>query len=129
MPPMQKVTDIFAQQKLTFSFELFPPKTEEGLFKLLNTMPMLCDLKPDFISCTYGAGGGSREKTLDIVEHIQSSYGIAAMAHLTCMAHTKEEIKSILDHSKRKDLGLMEKGVCRFLCYNEDLYLLPWCLD
>src|SRR5277367_4988913 len=94
-PPMQKITDIFAHQKLTFSFELFPPKTEEGYLKLLNTMHQLCVLKPDFISCTYGAGGGSREKTLDIAQHIQSFHGIAAMAHLTCAAHTRGEIKSI----------------------------------
>ena len=48
MPPMQKITDIFAHKKLTFSFELFPPKTEEGYVKLLNTMPLLCDLKAGF---------------------------------------------------------------------------------
>lgn len=91
------LVDLFKNRSRTFSFEVFPAKTPEGYVKLLETLKSLCALKPDFISCTYGAGGGSREKTLDIVEHIQKTYDIAAMAHLTCMAHTKEEIKNILD--------------------------------
>ena len=91
------LVDLFKNRSRTFSFEVFPAKTPEGYVKLLETLKSLCALKPDFISCTYGAGGGSREKTLDIVEHIQNSHGIAAMAHLTCMAHTREEIKNILD--------------------------------
>jgi len=105
MPPMQKITDIFAHQKLTFSFELFPPKTEEGYLKLLNTIPLLSDLKPDFISCTYGAGGGSREKTLGLVEHIQNHHHIPSVAHLTCVLHTKNEIKDILTEMKQRGVS------------------------
>ena len=88
----------------TFSFELFPPKTEEGYKKLLATIPLLCALGPDFISCTYGAGGGSREKTLDIVEHIQNHHHVASVAHLTCVLHTKKEIKDILNEMKRRGI-------------------------
>src|ERR1039458_1069760 len=101
---MQKITDIFAHKKLTFSFELFPPKTEEGYSKLLNTAQQLCDLKPDFISCTYGAGGGSREKTLEIVEHIQNHHHVLSVAHLTCVLHVKHEIKNILLEMKRRNI-------------------------
>jgi methylenetetrahydrofolate reductase (NADPH) len=102
MAGMQKITNIFEHQKLTFSFELFPPKTDEGYSKLLNSLPMLCALKPDFISCTYGAGGGSREKTLSLVEHIQNQHQTTSVAHLTCVLHTKNEIKDILtDMNKR----------------------------
>ncbi|MCH6546300.1 MAG: methylenetetrahydrofolate reductase [Deltaproteobacteria bacterium] len=61
--------DNFASKSRTYSFELFPPKTEQEYQKLLETIALLCKLNPDFISCTYGAGGGSREKTFDIVEH------------------------------------------------------------
>ncbi len=93
---MALLTEVFKAKEHTFSFEVFPAKTPEGHVKLLETIKGLCVLKPDFISCTYGAGGGSREKTLDIVEHIQKSYDIAAMAHLTCASHTRAEIKSIL---------------------------------
>jgi len=113
MRPMPKITDIFNNQKLTFSFELFPPKTEEGYSKLINAMPVLCGLKPDFISCTYGAGGGSREKTLDIVEHIQNQNHVPSVAHLTCVLHTKDEIKGILAQMKRR-------GICNVLALRGD---------
>jgi len=110
---MQKITGIFAHQKPTFSFELFPPKTEEGYLKLINRMPQLCALKPDFISCTYGAGGGSREKTLDIVEHIQKQHHIPSVAHLTCVLHTKDAINGILTEMKRR-------GICNVLALRGD---------
>lgn len=98
------LADIFKNKSRTFSFEVFPAKTAEGHAKLLETLKGLCALKPDFISCTYGAGGGSREKTLDIVEHIQNSHGTAAMAHLICMAHTREEIRGILADIKHRKI-------------------------
>src|SRR5580698_4601161 len=113
MPPMQKITDVFAQKRQTFSFELFPPKTPEGYSKLLGSMPAICALKPDFISCTYGAGGGSREKTLDIVEHIQNDRHTPSVAHLTCVLHTKNEIKNILEEMKRR-------GICNVLALRGD---------
>ena len=62
-------------------------------------------MKPDFISCTYGAGGGSREKTLDIVEHIQNHHNIPSVAHLTCVLHTKDEIKDILTEMKTRGIS------------------------
>jgi methylenetetrahydrofolate reductase (NADPH) len=102
---MQKITDIFSPEKKTFSFEFFPPKTEEGTSKLLNTIPVFCDLQPDFISCTYGAGGGSRDKTLDIVEHIQNRYRVPSVAHLTCVLHTRDEIKDILTEMKKRGIS------------------------
>jgi methylenetetrahydrofolate reductase (NADPH) len=89
---------------VSISFELFPPKTEEGYQKLLGVIDQLAGLKPNFISCTYGAGGGSREKTLDIVEHIQKKHHIASVAHLTCVLHTKEEIRAILEDMKRRGI-------------------------
>src|SRR5271167_4264443 len=108
-----KISDIFLHQKTTFSFELFPPKTEEGYAKLLNIIHALGSLKPDFISCTYGAGGGSREKTLDIVKHIQNHHQIPSVAHLTCVLHTKNEIKDILAEMKRS-------GICNLLALRGD---------
>lgn len=99
---MKKITDIFQSREKTFSIELFPPKTSTGYEQLLVTIASLAALKPDFISCTYGAGGGSRGKTLDIVEHIQTIHNIPAIAHLTCVCHTKEEIKDILSEINRR---------------------------
>ncbi|MCA9409284.1 MAG: methylenetetrahydrofolate reductase [NAD(P)H] [Candidatus Omnitrophica bacterium] len=94
---MQKITDIFKTKNKTFSFELFPPKTEKGYENLIETIKELSALKPDFISCTYGAGGGSRDKTIDIVEHIEQKHQISGLAHLTCVLHTKEEIRKIVE--------------------------------
>ena len=94
---MKKLTEIFKEKDKTFSFELFPPKTQEGYEKLLGTIDELSKLKPDFISCTYGAGGGSRDKTLEIVKNIQDKHKIIGVHHLTCVIHTKDEIKIILD--------------------------------
>ncbi len=88
----------------TISFELFPPKTPEGSTKLLGTIEQLVGLNPNFFSVTYGAGGGSRDKTLDIVAHIQDKHKIPAVAHLTCVLHTKDEIKNILQ--AMKDRGI-----------------------
>jgi methylenetetrahydrofolate reductase (NADPH) len=102
-----------SDQKLTFSFELFPPKTEEGYKKLLTTIPLLCALGPDFISCTYGAGGGNRGKTLDIVEHIQNVHHVPSIAHLTCVLHTKKELNAILNEMKRR-------GIARVLALRGD---------
>ena len=93
---MNKITEIFKAKEKTYSFELFPPKTDQGFANLLNTIEQMSALKPDFISCTYGAGGGNRDKTLEVVQHIQDKHHIAGLAHLTCVLHTKEEIKKIL---------------------------------
>jgi len=76
-------------------------------------MRLLCDLAPDFISCTYGAGGGSREKTLDIVEHLQNLHHVPSVAHLTCVLHTKDEIMGILTEMKRR-------GICNVLALRGD---------
>ena len=101
---MKKLPEIFLNKPQTFSFELFPPKTPEGYEKLLHTISLLCKLKPDFISCTYGAGGSSREKTLEIVDHIQKTYNTIGVAHLTCVMHTKSQIKNILEEVKRRNV-------------------------
>lgn len=97
---MKKISDIFNEKEETFSLEIFPPKTEKGLENLIGTIAELCELKPDFISCTYGAGGGSRERTLDLVEHIQNTHKVPSMAHLTCVGHSKDDIHTII-----KDIG------------------------
>jgi methylenetetrahydrofolate reductase (NADPH) len=101
---MKKLTDIFAKNKRTFSFELFPPKTEQGYQKLLTTLEELKRLHPDFISCTYGAGGGNRDRTFDIVQLIQDKYKIAGVAHLTCVVHDRDHIKKILEDIKARGI-------------------------
>ena len=103
--PTQLVRDLYSGRQLSerpvISFELFTPKTVEGDRKLVeNTLPELIKLKPDYVSVTYGAGGGTRTKTLTLVDLIQRRYGLTAMAHLTCVGHTKSDIAGILKEAK-----------------------------
>jgi methylenetetrahydrofolate reductase (NADPH) len=79
-----------------FSFEFFPPKTDEGVANLLKTLEDLAPLEPGFVSVTYGAGGSTRDRTLELVTRIKAETGIEAMAHLTCLGHTKEELRELL---------------------------------
>ena len=98
---MELVRDIYAAKraagKPVISFEFFPPKTDEGDRTLLDkTIPALRQTQPDFCSVTYGAGGSTRDKTLMIVDRIQKEHGMTAVAHLTCVNATKEEIRNLL---------------------------------
>ena len=98
--PMQLVRDIYAarrqESRPVISFEFFPPKTEEGLRNLFNAVETLAELEPAFVSVTYGAGGSTREKTLMIVDRIQRQHGLTAVAHLTCVCATREELGQLL---------------------------------
>lgn len=80
-----------------FSFEFFPPKTPEGEKQLWDTLDDLRSLEPTYVSVTYGAGGGTRDRTVDLVTQIKARTGIEAMAHLTCVGHTQEEIGQVLE--------------------------------
>jgi methylenetetrahydrofolate reductase (NADPH) len=102
---MRFIRDIHASKKAinrpVISFEFFPPKTEEGERALFEkTLPGLLQLKPDFCSVTYGAGGSTRDKTLMIVDRIQREHGLTAMAHLTCVNATQREIGEVLAQAK-----------------------------
>ena len=102
---MPFIRDIFADAHRTrrpvVSFEFFPTKTPEGERTLLEkTIPALGQLKPDFCSVTYGAGGSTREKTLTIVHRIQRDQGLTAMAHVTCVNATREETAQVLEHAR-----------------------------
>ena len=80
-----------------FSFEFFPPKTEVGERNLREALGELRKLEPSFVSVTYGAGGTTRDKTIEIVKHIRDQYGLEAMAHLTCVGATVDELRATLD--------------------------------
>ena len=80
-----------------YSFEFFPPKTEEGVAKLRNTRDELAKLKPRFFSVTFGAGGSTRERTFETVCEIQRDSGIEASPHLSCVGSTKDSIRDILN--------------------------------
>ena len=92
-----RLDQLFATQPRTLSFEFFPPKSDRSWYTLEDTIEALAQLGPDFVSVTYGAGGSTRSKTREIVEHIQGKTGITAMAHLTCVNTTTTEMKALLD--------------------------------
>ncbi len=101
---MKKLADIFKNKERTFSFEIFPPKTEKGMEALELALRDLSQLPFDFVSVTYGAGGSSRDTTSALVCAIQQRYHLPAMHHFTCVLHTKEQVRSILDHLKASDV-------------------------
>jgi methylenetetrahydrofolate reductase (NADPH) len=83
-----------------FSFEFFPPKSEEGVTQLFTTLKELADLQPGFVSVTYGAGGSTRQLTIELTSAIKRETGIEAMAHLTCVGHGRTELAEILERLK-----------------------------
>ena len=88
-----------------FSFEFFPPKTAEGEANLQRTLDDLVALDPSFASVTYGAGGSTRERTIDITKQIKHQYGVEAMAHLSCVGATREQLAGILDEIRGAGIG------------------------
>jgi methylenetetrahydrofolate reductase (NADPH) len=102
---IQFIRDIYhraqAVRRPVLSFEFFPTKTDDGERTLLEkTIPALRKLNPDFCSVTYGAGGGTRDKTLAIVDRIQREHQITAMAHLTCVNATIDETRTVLEQTR-----------------------------
>jgi methylenetetrahydrofolate reductase (NADPH) len=105
---MQFIRDIYATKRAAnqpvISFEFFPPKTGEGDRNLLEKqIPALLQARPDYCSVTYGAGGSTRDKTLMIVDCIQRRHGLTALAHLTCVGHTRGQVRELLE--KIRSLG------------------------
>ncbi len=92
-----KIRNRLNPSKPCFSFEFFPAKTPEGEKQLWDTLEDLRPLEPGFVSVTYGAGGSTRDRTVELVTHIKERTGIEAMAHLTCVGHTRDELAQILD--------------------------------
>src|SRR5215212_289153 len=92
-----RIADLLERQRPVFSFEFFPPKTDEGQQTLRNTLEVLKDDEPDYVSVTYGAGGTTRNRTVEITKTIKGDFGIEAMAHLSCVGEPRERLVSILE--------------------------------
>ena len=108
-----------------FSFEFFPPKTPEGERNLQRALDSLSTLQPDFASVTYGAGGSTRDRTLDIVREIKDGYGIEAMAHLSCVGTTAEELQGILDQVHDAGIDAPQRWVKRLICSAFVIGIIP----
>jgi len=99
-----KISEKLKSSAPVFSFEFFPPKDEAGFQSLYETIEQLKAANPAFVSVTYGAGGSTRSKTVDLVGKIKNEIGLESMAHLTCVGHQKDEIVSVLE--SLQSLGL-----------------------
>src|SRR5271157_5732487 len=98
---LMRIDDILAAGGPVFSFEFFPPRTPAGERNLYAALAELRTLEPSFVSVTYGAGGSTREKTIEIVKRIREEYGLEAMAHFTCVGATVGELHSTLEEMER----------------------------
>jgi methylenetetrahydrofolate reductase (NADPH) len=92
-----RIAELLAQRRPVFSFEFFPPKTDEGQQTLEGTLEVLRDDAPDYVSMTYGAGGTTRSSTVELTRWIKQDLGIEAMAHLSCVGEPRERLVEILD--------------------------------
>jgi methylenetetrahydrofolate reductase (NADPH) len=96
-----------------FSFEFFPPKTDDGVRQLFETVDALRPLAPSYVSVTYGAGGSTRQRTLELVKRLKRETEVEAMAHLTCVGASREELAAVLDE-------LAEAGIQNVLALRGD---------
>jgi methylenetetrahydrofolate reductase (NADPH) len=100
-----RIDEIIAtRSEPVFSFEFFPPKTEDGERNLQAALRELGPLEPSYVSVTYGAGGSTRDRTIEIVKTLKEEHGLEAMAHLSCVGATREELRQILDEVR--DAGI-----------------------
>ena len=88
-----KLTELFGKDKLSLSFEVFPPKTDTAFDSVKHATEEIAKLRPSFMSVTYGAGGGTSKYTLEIAKNIKANYGVPTLAHLTCVSSTKETVR------------------------------------
>ena len=95
-----KIIDLLKKDTLSLSFEVFPPKTEAGFESVKSATEEIAKLRPPFMSVTYGAGGGTSKYTLDIAKNIKEHYGVASLAHLTCVSSTKETVSQKIEEIK-----------------------------
>lgn len=98
------IRDRLLHKRPVFSFEFFPPKNEKGEQVLWRSLQQLARLEPDYVSVTYGAGGSTRTRTVDIVGRIKRELGIEPMAHLTCVGSTKDELAEVVERLLEQDV-------------------------
>ena len=109
-----KIIDLLTEDKLSVSFEVFPPKTETNFESVKLATEEIAKLKPAFMSVTYGAGGGTSKYTLDIAKDIKHNFGVPSLAHLTCVSSSKETVKERI-----KDIK--EAGITNIMALRGDI--------
>ncbi|MFM7739057.1 MAG: methylenetetrahydrofolate reductase [NAD(P)H] [Planctomycetota bacterium] len=97
---MASLRSFFAPKRLAISFELFPPKTAKGEDNMYEHVSRLMAYSPDFVTCTYGAGGSTRDKTLEIIDRVKRRFGLPVASHLTCVGSSQDELRAYLTKAK-----------------------------
>ena len=108
-----KIKDILQQDKVTISFEVFPPKKADGLEAVEKATEQIASLKPDFMSVTYGAGGSTSKMTLEIASNLQHKYGVTVLPHFTCVASSKSYVREMVGQIKA--LGIEKADYVNYL--------------
>lgn len=101
---MKALRDFFDPGRFGLSFELYPPKTPEKEVELFENVATLAKFAPDFITCTYGAGGSTRDKTLDVVTKVKAQTGCPVASHLTCVGATRDELRDYLREATDRNI-------------------------
>jgi methylenetetrahydrofolate reductase (NADPH) len=99
-----RIDELLARQTPVFSVEFFPPRSEEGLTMLVDTVEALKPLEPDYVSVTYGAGGSTRDGTVEMVTRMKDEFGLEPMAHLSCVGETRAGLRALLE--RFRDAGI-----------------------
>ncbi len=99
-----KLSDVYGTGKFGLSFELFPPKTPQGVANLFGHVTRLVEFGPSFITCTYGAGGSTQETTLEIVSRVRREFKLPVATHLTCVGRTVEQLRDYLRAARESDI-------------------------
>lgn len=99
-----KIIDLLNEDKVTLSFEVFPPKTSSKYENVLKAAEKIASLNPNFMSVTYGAGGGTSAHTVALAKDIHEKYGVEVMAHLTCVSSTREHVESMVEQFKENGI-------------------------
>jgi methylenetetrahydrofolate reductase (NADPH) len=97
-----RIKDILNSKEVTISFEVFPPKTADNYRSVEAATVKIAALRPDFLSVTYGAGGGTSEYTLNIAQNLRDNYGVEVLPHLTCVSSTKEHVRDMIGQFKKR---------------------------
>ncbi len=118
-----KIIDLLNDKRVTLSMEVFPPKTTTAFENVSRAVKQISALKPDFISVTYGAGGGTSEHTISIAKDIKDEYGVNSMAHLTCVSSTRETVEQQI--IKMKEAGIENVLALRGDIPDETQFPLP----
>ena len=99
-----KIIDLLNEDKVTLSFEVFPRKTSSRYENVLKAAEKIASLNPNFMSVTYGAGGGTSAHTVALAKDIHEKYGVEVMAHLTCVSSTREHVESMVEQFKENGI-------------------------